>query len=65
MGSLSAETLASTANQVPAPDYDRSRVTTGVVHFGVGGFHRATGRTSRGSSARSRSTCSPPTTPRR
>ena len=26
---------------VPRPQYDRSRVTTGVVHFGVGGFHRA------------------------
>jgi mannitol 2-dehydrogenase len=26
---------------VPRPTYDRSRVTTGVVHFGVGGFHRA------------------------
>jgi len=23
------------------PTYDRSRVTAGVVHFGVGGFHRA------------------------
>jgi mannitol 2-dehydrogenase len=26
---------------VPRPTYDRTRVTTGVVHFGVGGFHRA------------------------
>jgi mannitol 2-dehydrogenase len=26
---------------VPGPTYDRSRVTTGVVHFGVGGFHRS------------------------
>jgi mannitol 2-dehydrogenase len=26
---------------VPRPSYDRARVTTGVVHFGVGGFHRA------------------------
>lgn len=31
--------LASSA--VPGPSYDRSRVSTGVVHFGVGGFHRA------------------------
>ncbi|WP_433383191.1 mannitol dehydrogenase family protein [Actinoplanes sp. CA-142083] len=23
------------------PSYDRSRLTTGIVHFGVGGFHRA------------------------
>jgi mannitol 2-dehydrogenase len=26
---------------VPRPAYDRAQVTTGVVHFGVGGFHRA------------------------
>jgi len=26
---------------VARPEYDRAEVTTGVVHFGVGGFHRA------------------------
>jgi mannitol 2-dehydrogenase len=26
---------------VPGPDYDRSQVGTGIVHVGVGGFHRA------------------------
>jgi len=26
---------------VQLPNYDRSMVTTGIVHFGVGGFHRA------------------------
>ena len=26
---------------VPRPSYDRAQVTAGVVHFGVGGFHRA------------------------
>ena len=26
---------------IPTPGYDRSRVIPGVVHFGVGGFHRA------------------------
>ncbi|MGF1645871.1 MAG: mannitol dehydrogenase family protein [Kineosporiaceae bacterium] len=26
---------------VAGPGYDRSRVTTGIVHLGVGGFHRA------------------------
>ena len=26
---------------IPTPEYDRTRVTAGVVHFGVGGFHRA------------------------
>ncbi len=29
------------AAAVPGPTYDRGRVATGVVHFGVGGFHRA------------------------
>jgi mannitol 2-dehydrogenase len=33
-------TLTTTLD-VPAPAYDRARVTVGVVHFGVGGFHRA------------------------
>ena len=28
-------------NDVPKPGYDRAQVSTGVVHFGVGGFHRA------------------------
>jgi mannitol 2-dehydrogenase len=32
---------SASADAVPGPTYDRSRVTTGVVHFGVGGFHRA------------------------
>ncbi|HEX9066447.1 MAG TPA: mannitol dehydrogenase family protein [Streptosporangiaceae bacterium] len=27
--------------RVPVPGYDRSRVRTGIVHVGVGGFHRA------------------------
>jgi mannitol 2-dehydrogenase len=30
-----------TAGALPGPNYDRSQVTTGIVHFGVGGFHRA------------------------
>ena len=29
------------AEAVPRPAYDRGSVTVGVVHFGVGGFHRA------------------------
>ena len=41
MAPLSAETLASAADRVPTPTYDRAKVTAGVVHFGVGGFHRA------------------------
>ncbi|MEJ5866929.1 mannitol dehydrogenase family protein [Pseudokineococcus sp. 5B2Z-1] len=38
---LSADTLASLGDRLPVPSYDRGAVTTGVVHFGVGGFHRA------------------------
>ena len=26
---------------IPVPGYDRSQVSVGIVHFGVGGFHRA------------------------
>jgi mannitol 2-dehydrogenase len=33
--------LASFDESVATPAYDRTRVSTGVVHFGVGGFHRA------------------------
>ena len=38
---LNARTLAYWSDRVPAPAYDRDLVTPGVVHFGVGGFHRA------------------------
>jgi mannitol 2-dehydrogenase len=41
VSTLGAGVLSSSADAVPAPTYDRSRVTAGVVHFGVGGFHRA------------------------
>ncbi|KQO62691.1 mannitol dehydrogenase family protein [Curtobacterium sp. Leaf261] len=40
MPTLSSATLA-TITGVPTPDYDRSAVTTGIVHFGLGNFHRA------------------------
>jgi mannitol 2-dehydrogenase len=26
---------------IPVPAYDRSKLRTGIVHFGIGGFHRA------------------------
>ncbi len=39
--SLNARTLAYWGTRVPVPAYDRELVTPGVVHFGVGGFHRA------------------------
>lgn len=40
---LNASTLAQIGEQgqVSVPGYDRSRVTGGIAHFGVGGFHRA------------------------
>ena len=43
MIALSAESLQEIADQggVPVPTYDRSEVSSGVVHLGVGAFHRA------------------------
>jgi mannitol 2-dehydrogenase len=38
---LNAQTLASLPQDLPVPAYDRDRTRTGIVHFGVGGFHRA------------------------
>jgi mannitol 2-dehydrogenase len=38
---LNARTLACWRGRLPVPDYDRALVTPGVVHIGVGGFHRA------------------------
>jgi mannitol 2-dehydrogenase len=38
---LSDKTLGDLDEKVGKPAYDRSRLTTGIVHFGVGGFHRA------------------------
>jgi mannitol 2-dehydrogenase len=38
---LAADTLGDVAERVPTPAYDRRAVETGVVHVGVGGFHRA------------------------
>jgi mannitol 2-dehydrogenase len=38
---LNARTLKSLSERLPVPAYDRRLVTPGVVHFGVGGFHRA------------------------
>jgi mannitol 2-dehydrogenase len=31
----------SVADRIPAPGYDRSQLRVGIVHFGVGGFHRS------------------------
>ncbi|MDB5433210.1 MAG: Mannitol dehydrogenase domain [Caulobacter sp.] len=38
---LSQATLGHVRSGVDLPAYDRSKVTTGIVHFGPGAFHRA------------------------
>ena len=38
---LTAQNLASLPDDLPVPSYDRGALRTGIVHFGVGGFHRA------------------------
>jgi mannitol 2-dehydrogenase len=41
MPPLRSNTLASLAGSLPVPSYDRSRLRTGIVHLGVGAFHRS------------------------
>ena len=41
MNRLSLETLAGLPGAIAKPAYDPAKVTTGVVHFGPGAFHRA------------------------
>ncbi|KKC38330.1 dioxygenase [Devosia epidermidihirudinis] len=41
MTRLSAATLANAPAGVRLPDYDRSAITPGIVHLGIGAFHRA------------------------
>lgn len=41
MRQLDTEALALLDPSVPVPGYDRSQVRSGIVHIGVGGFHRA------------------------
>src|SRR3954454_23580433 len=38
---LTAENLKSLPAGLAGPTYDRAALRTGIVHFGVGGFHRA------------------------
>ena len=38
---LGAGELPAGSELVPTPGYDRTRLSVGIVHFGVGGFHRA------------------------
>lgn len=39
--SLSQATLPALAHRVDVPGYMRDRVQPGIVHLGLGGFHRA------------------------
>jgi mannitol 2-dehydrogenase len=41
MTQLNARTLPTIGERMPVPTHDRSQVRGGIVHFGVGGFHRA------------------------
>ena len=41
MAHLSASTLSSLPTGIAVPAYDRSALSAGIVHFGVGGFHRS------------------------
>lgn len=41
MTRLSTAALSNLPDDVAVPTYDRSRITTGIVHFGVGNFHRS------------------------
>lgn len=41
MPALNAANLSALRDEVARPTYDRAAVTVGVVHIGVGGFHRA------------------------
>jgi mannitol 2-dehydrogenase len=38
---LNNQTLAEIEIEIATPTYDRSRLSAGIVHIGVGGFHRA------------------------
>ncbi len=41
MDRLMTGTLARLPGDVARPEYDRAAVTTGIVHLGLGAFHRA------------------------
>jgi mannitol 2-dehydrogenase len=41
LNKLGSATVGALGNEVGVPAYDRTAVRPGIVHFGVGGFHRA------------------------
>lgn len=38
---LTQSNLSAIAKKIPCPSYDRASLKTGIVHIGVGGFHRS------------------------
>jgi len=38
---LNQKNISKIASQIPCPTYDRKQLKNGIVHIGVGGFHRA------------------------
>lgn len=38
---LNTENLSAISERVAIPKYDRTKIKTGIVHIGIGGFHRA------------------------
>ncbi|QVY66233.1 mannitol dehydrogenase family protein [Polaribacter sp. Q13] len=38
---LNQQNLAKISTKITSPSYDRSKVKTGIVHVGIGGFHRS------------------------
>ena len=38
---LNSTNLSKIGSQIPAPAYERKQLKTGIVHIGVGGFHRS------------------------
>ena len=41
MKQLNNQNLSLLFNDVEIPKYDRSQLKAGIMHFGIGGFHRA------------------------
>jgi len=41
MQHLNQQNLATIDRQILKPSFNRSKLKTGIVHIGVGGFHRA------------------------
>ena len=38
---LNQKNLGEISKRISCPTYDRSQLKTGIVHIGIGGFHRA------------------------